>query len=128
MFMIYIAKAMEDFRLPVMHQIYEWFCQTVKQHKCAFDSLPSNASQVKPIMHMLFMPMYLSAVIHMHMEAKFWTEWNSFEIETVSGDTFHEMLCIKSSVQAQFSTAASYLVAKLRAQSCQTLSKMLQLH
>src|SRR5258708_25885419 len=28
------------------------------------------------------------------------------------------MLCIKCSVQAQFSTAASYLVAKLRAQSC----------
>src|SRR5258708_2971918 len=41
MFTIYIAKATEDFGLPVMHQIYERFCQTVKQHKCAFDSLLS---------------------------------------------------------------------------------------
>jgi len=29
-----------------------------------------------------------------------------------SGDMFHEMLHIKCSVQAQFSTAVSYLVAK----------------
>src|SRR5258706_16206620 len=36
------------------------------------------------------------------------------------------MLCIKCSVQAQFSTAGSYLAAKLRAQSHQTLSKMCQ--
>src|SRR5258708_25082547 len=49
MFTIYIAKATEDFGLPVMHRIYEQFCQTVKQHKCAFDSLPSNASWVKLI-------------------------------------------------------------------------------
>jgi len=74
MFMIYIAKAMEDFGLPVMHQIYEWFCQTAKQHKCAFDSLPLNTSWVKLIVHMLFMPMYLSAVIHVCVEAKFWAE------------------------------------------------------
>src|SRR6266436_7272643 len=128
MFMIYISKATENFVLLAMCPIYEWFCQTVKWHKCAFSSLPSNASWVKSIVCMLFMPMYLSSVIHAHVEAKFWAEWNSFKIETVSGDTFHEMLCIKCSVQAQFSTPVSYLAAKLRAQSCQTLSKMLQLH
>ena len=64
--MIYIAKAMENFRLPVMHPIYEQFCQTVKWHKCAFSSLPSNASWVKLIVHVVFMPMYLSSVICMH--------------------------------------------------------------
>lgn len=43
---------------------------------------------------------------------KFWAEWNSFEIETGSEDTFREMLRIKRSVQAQFNTEASYLAAE----------------
>ena len=44
---------------------------------------------------------------------KFWAEWNSFEIETGSEDTFREMLRIKRSVQAQFNTEASYLAAQM---------------
>lgn len=43
---------------------------------------------------------------------QFWTEWNSFEIDTGSEDTFREMLRIKRSVQAQFNTEASYLAAQ----------------
>lgn len=43
---------------------------------------------------------------------KFWSEWNSFEIETGSEDTFREMLRIKRSVQAQFNTESSYLAAQ----------------
>src|SRR5260221_9151624 len=58
----------------LQHPIYEQFCQTIKWHKCAFGSLPLNASWVKSIMHMLFMPVYLSSVIHTHVEAKFWAE------------------------------------------------------
>lgn len=46
---------------------------------------------------------------------KFWSEWNSFEIETGSEDTFREMLRIKRSVQAQFNTEASYLAAQTMA-------------
>jgi pre-mRNA-splicing factor SYF1 len=44
----------------------------------------------------------------------FWSEWNTFEIETGSEDTFIEMfkLQIKRSVQAQFNTEASYLAAQ----------------
>jgi len=45
-------------------------------------------------------------------EPRFWSEWNSFEIETGSEDTFREMLRIKRSVQAQFNTEASYLAAQ----------------
>jgi pre-mRNA-splicing factor SYF1 len=43
---------------------------------------------------------------------QFWSEWNTFEIETGSEDTFREMLRIKRSVQAQFNTEASYLAAQ----------------
>jgi pre-mRNA-splicing factor SYF1 len=49
------------------------------------------------------------------MNPQFWTEWNSFEIETGSEDTFREMLRIKRSVQAQFNTEASYLAAQTMA-------------
>jgi pre-mRNA-splicing factor SYF1 len=42
----------------------------------------------------------------------FWSEWNTFEIETGSEDTFREMLRIKRSVQPQFNTEASYLAAQ----------------
>ena len=45
----------------------------------------------------------------------FWAEWNAFEIETGSEDTFREMLRIKRSVQAQFNTEASYLAAQMAA-------------
>lgn len=43
----------------------------------------------------------------------FWAEWNTFEIETGSEDTFREMLRIKRSVQAQFNTEASYIAAQM---------------
>lgn len=43
---------------------------------------------------------------------RFWSEWNNFEIETGSEDTFREMLRIKRSVQAQYNTEASYLAAQ----------------
>lgn len=46
------------------------------------------------------------------INSRFWSEWNSFEIETGSEDTFREMLRIKRSVQAQFNTEASYLAAQ----------------
>lgn len=46
---------------------------------------------------------------------QFWSEWNSFEIDTGSEDTFREMLRIKRSVQAQFNTEASYLAAQTMA-------------
>ncbi len=64
------------------------------------------------INHVHAIYVHASQYCDLHVEAKFWAEWNSFEIETGSRDTFCEMLCIKCSVQAQFSTAASYLVAK----------------
>lgn len=50
----------------------------------------------------------------------FWGEWNSFEIETGSEDTFREMLRIKRSVQAQFNTEASYLAAQMASKEGQT--------
>ena len=50
-----------------------------------------------------------------HVNPKFWVEWNTFEIETGSEDTFREMLRIKRRVQAQFNTEASYLAAQAMA-------------
>jgi pre-mRNA-splicing factor SYF1 len=46
------------------------------------------------------------------VDKNFWAEWNTFEIETGSEDTYREMLRIRRSVQAQFNTEASYLAAQ----------------
>ena len=46
------------------------------------------------------------------VDPKFWAEWNAFEVETGSEDTFREMLRIKRSVQAQYNTEVSFLAAQ----------------
>ncbi|KAH0445269.1 hypothetical protein IEQ34_025525 [Dendrobium chrysotoxum] len=46
----------------------------------------------------------------------FWSQWNAFEIEHGTEDTFREMLRIRRSVQAQFNTDASYIAAHADAQ------------
>lgn len=42
----------------------------------------------------------------------FWEEWNQFEIDHGSEDTFREFLRIRRSVQASFNTEAHYLAAQ----------------
>ena len=42
----------------------------------------------------------------------FWAEWNQFEIDHGSEDTFREFLRIRRSVQASFNTEAHYLAAQ----------------
>lgn len=45
---------------------------------------------------------------------EFWKEWNQFEIDTGSEDTFREMLRIRRGVQASFNTDDSYVAASAR--------------
>ena len=46
------------------------------------------------------------------IQKEFWTEWNQFEIDHGSEDTFREFLRIRRSVQASFNTEAHYLAAQ----------------
>ncbi len=114
MFTIYIAKATENFGLPATRPIYERALEVLPNRQTAQMCLRFAALERKlgEIDRARAIYAHASQFCDPRVEAKFWAEWNSFEIETGSEDTFREMLRIKRSVQAQFNTAASYLVAK----------------
>ncbi|KAF8905990.1 spliceosome complex protein [Gymnopilus junonius] len=75
MFSIYIAKATANFGLPATRPIYERALEVLPDRQTAEISADPR---VNP---------------------QFWTEWNTFEIETGSEDTFREMLRIKRSTR-----------------------------
>jgi len=132
MFTVYIAKATANFGLPATRPIYEKAIEGKISR--SFSSFPLN------VHYFLVLPDKQTAEICLRFAAlerklgeidraraiyahasqfcdprvnpRFWTEWNNFEIETGSEDTFREMLRIKRSVQAQFNTEASYLAAQ----------------
>jgi pre-mRNA-splicing factor SYF1 len=131
MFTIYIAKATANFGLPATRPIYEKAIEGKFQpfHHSVQDL---NRTLVLPDKQTAEMCLRFAALerklgeidraraIYAHasqfcdprVNPRFWSEWNNFEIETGSEDTFREMLRIKRSVQAQFNTEASYLAAQ----------------
>jgi pre-mRNA-splicing factor SYF1 len=134
MFTIYIAKATANYGLPATRPIYERALEGL----CSYSVLvltPLNSFTVLPDRQTAEMCLRFAALerklgeidraraIYAHasqfcdprVNPQFWSEWNSFEIETGSEDTFREMLRIKRSVQAQFNTEASYLAAQTMA-------------
>ncbi|KAF8312741.1 protein prenylyltransferase [Cantharellus anzutake] len=113
-FTVYIAKATENFGLPATRPIYERALEVLPNRQAAQMCLRFAALERKlgEIDRARAIYAHASQFCDPRVEPRFWTEWNSFEIETGSEDTFREMLRIKRSVQAQFNTAASYLVAK----------------
>ncbi|KAJ3970457.1 hypothetical protein EV361DRAFT_802004 [Lentinula raphanica] len=58
---------------------------------------------------------HASKFCDLRVNPQFWSEWNAFEYETGSEDTFREILRIKRSVQAHFNTEASYIAAQTMA-------------
>jgi pre-mRNA-splicing factor SYF1 len=114
MYTIYIAKATENFGLPATRPIYEAAIEVLPDKQTAemclrFASLERKLGEIDRARAVYA---HASQFCDPRTNAKFWSEWNSFEIETGSEDTFREMLRIKRSVQAQFNTEASYLAAQ----------------
>lgn len=114
MYTIYIAKATENYGLPATRPIYERALEVLPNRQTAqmcmrFASLERKLGEIDRARAIYA---HASQFCDPRVDAKFWAEWNSFEIETGSEDTFREMLRIKRSVQAQFNTAASYIVAQ----------------
>ncbi|ODO00661.1 pre-mRNA-splicing factor SYF1 [Cryptococcus wingfieldii CBS 7118] len=117
MYTIYIAKATANFGLPATRPIYER----------ALDSLPDKqaAEMCKRFARMekKLGEIDRARAIYAHasqfcdprIEPEFWQEWNDFEIDTGSEDTFREMLRIKRAVQASFNTETSFIAAQAAA-------------
>ena len=114
MYTIYIAKATANFGLPATRPIYERALEVLPDKQTAEMCLRFAALERKlgEIDRARAIYAHASQFCDPRVNPKFWAEWNSFEIETGSEDTFREMLRIKRSVQAQFNTEASYLAAQ----------------
>ncbi len=114
MFTIYIAKAAESFGLPATRPIYERALEVLPDRQTAemclrFAQLERKLGEIDRARAIYA---HASQFCDPRVNPEFWAEWNSFEIETGSEDTFREMLRIKRSVQAQFNTEASFLAAQ----------------
>jgi pre-mRNA-splicing factor SYF1 len=114
MFSIYIAKATANFGLPATRPIYERALEVLPDRQTAEMCLRFAALERKlgEIDRARAIYAHASQFCDPRINPQFWSEWNTFEIETGSEDTFREMLRIKRSVQAQFNTEASYLAAQ----------------
>ncbi|KAF7311579.1 Pre-mRNA-splicing factor SYF1 [Mycena kentingensis (nom. inval.)] len=114
MYTIYIAKATENFGLPATRPIYERAIEVLPNRQTAemctrFAALERKLGEIDRARAIYA---HASQFCDPRVFPHFWAEWNTFEIETGSEDTFREMLRIKRSVQAQFNTEASYLAAQ----------------
>jgi len=115
LFTIYIAKATANYGLPATRPIYERALEILPDKQTAemclrFASMERKLGEIDRARAIYA---HASQFCDPRVNPKFWAEWNAFEIETGSEDTFREMLRIKRSVQAQFNTEASYLAAQM---------------
>lgn len=115
MFTIYVAKAASSFGLPATRPIYQRAIEVLPDKQTAEMCLRFATMERKlgEIDRARAIYAHASQFCDPRVNANFWTEWNAFEIETGSEDTFREMLRIKRSVQAQFNTEASYIAAQM---------------
>ncbi|KAF9052709.1 hypothetical protein BJ165DRAFT_1523477 [Panaeolus papilionaceus] len=113
MFTVYIAKATENYGLPATRPIYERALEVLPDKQTAEMCLRFAALERKlgEIDRARAIYAHASQFCDPRVNPRFWSEWNTFEVETGSEDTFREMLRIRRSVQAQFNTESSYLVA-----------------
>ncbi|GJJ12268.1 hypothetical protein Clacol_006509 [Clathrus columnatus] len=114
MFTIYIAKIAANYGLPATRPIYERALEVLPNRQAAQMCLRFAALERKmgEIDRARAVYAHASQFCDPRVDPKFWAEWHNFEIDTGSEDTFREMLRIKRSVQAQFNTETSYLVAQ----------------
>ncbi|KAJ9103977.1 pre-mRNA-splicing factor syf1 [Naganishia friedmannii] len=117
MYTVYIAKATANYGLPATRPIYQRAIEVLPDRQTAEMCLRFAAMERKlgEIDRARAIYAHASQFCDPRTYPEFWREWNSFEIDTGSEDTFREMLRIKRSVQAAFNTEASYLVAQAEA-------------
>ncbi|GAA5913892.1 hypothetical protein JCM8208_004990 [Rhodotorula glutinis] len=115
MFTYYIARATSSFGLPATRPIYERAIEALPDSQTAEMCLRFAALERKlgEIDRARAVYAHASQFCDPRTNPEFWAQWNAFEIETGSEDTFREYLRIKRAVQAAFNTESSYLSAKL---------------
>jgi len=113
MFLIYIAKATENFGLPTTRAIYERAITVLPDKQTAQICLRFAAMERKlgEIDRARAIYAHASQFCDPRVNPEFWKEWNDFEVETGSEDTFKEFLRIRRSVQSLYNTEVQFLAA-----------------
>jgi pre-mRNA-splicing factor SYF1 len=113
MFLIYIAKATENFGLPATRAIYERAITVLSDKQTAQMCLRFAAMERKlgEIDRARAIYAHASQFCDPRVNPEFWKEWNDFEVETGSEDTFKEFLRIRRSVQSLYNTEVQFLAA-----------------
>ncbi|KGB78042.1 pre-mRNA-splicing factor SYF1 [Cryptococcus deuterogattii 99/473] len=119
MYTIYIAKATANFGLPATRPIYERALESLPDKQTAemcrrFARMERKLGEIDRARAIYA---HASQFCDPRIEPEFWQEWNDFEIDTGSEDTFREMLRIKRAVQASFNTETSFIAAQAAAAS-----------
>lgn len=117
MFTIYIAKATANFGLPATRPIYERAIESLPDKQTAemcrrFAGMERKLGEIDRARAIYA---HASQFCDPRVEPEFWAEWNAFEIDTGSEDTFREMLRIKRAVQASYNTETSFIAAQAAA-------------
>lgn len=118
MFVFYIAKVASNFGLAATRPVYERAIEVLPDRQTAemcvrFAQLERKLGEIDRARALYA---HASQFCDPRTDKAFWTQWNAFEIEHGSEDTFREMLRIRRSVQAQFNTDTSYIAAYASAQ------------
>jgi pre-mRNA-splicing factor SYF1 len=113
MFVFYIAKVASNFGLAATRPIYEKAIEVLPDKQTSemclrFANLEQKLGEIDRARAIFA---HASQFCDPRSQTVFWKEWNAFEIDHGSEDTFREMLRIKRSVQAQFNTDVSYIAA-----------------
>ncbi|WWC73476.1 pre-mRNA-splicing factor SYF1 [Kwoniella pini CBS 10737] len=117
MFTIYIAKATANFGLPATRPIYERALESLPDKQTAemCERFARMERKLGEIDRARAIYAHASQFCDPRVEGEFWNEWNQFEVDTGSEDTFREMLRIKRAVQAAFNTETSFIAAQTAA-------------
>ncbi|UZJ57202.1 hypothetical protein CBS101457_006522 [Exobasidium rhododendri] len=113
MYVFYIAKVAANFGLAATRPVYERAIEVLPDKQTAeiclrFANLEKKLGEIDRARTIFA---HASQFCDPRSEPQFWKEWNNFEIDHGSEDTFREMLRIKRSIQAQYNTDVSYIAA-----------------
>lgn len=118
-FEIYLAKAASFFGLSATRDIYSKAIEILPDSECLKICLDFASTEIKlgEIDRARAIYIHGSQMADIEINPDYWKIWSDFEVKYGNEETFKEMLRVKRSVQAKFSTQAAYMSAKLLAAS-----------
>lgn len=118
-FEIYLAKAASFFGLSATRDIYSKAIEILPDNECRMICLEFASTEIKlgEIDRARAIYIHGSQMADPEINPDYWKIWSDFEVKFGNEETFKEMLRVKRSVQAKYSSQAAYMSAKLLAAS-----------